>query len=143
MDRKLDAAEQLLDASSLLSKAELRKPFEEMDFDRIAKGYNTVINDFSEFPDLVEQSKEALASFQEAYLQKRIAHLESQPAEQMAASNEKNSIPEHFENISMITDKMKMWEPMEEALYLSWANINDNKTQRDYYEEQSWQLSRS
>lgn len=136
MDRKLDAAEQLLDASSLLSKAELRKSFEDVDFDRIAKGYNTVINDFSEFPDLVEQAKEALASFQEAYLQKRIAHLESQPAEQFAAASDKNSSSEQFENISMITDRMKMWEPMEEALYLSWANINDNKTQANYYEEQ-------
>ena len=58
MDRRLATAEQLLDASALLSKAELRKPFEEVDFDRIVKGYNTVIADFSDFPDLVEQAKE-------------------------------------------------------------------------------------
>ena len=31
---------------------------------------------------------------------------------------------------------MKLWEPIEEALYLSWANINDNKAIRDYYDEQ-------
>ncbi|MBS0604578.1 MAG: SH3 domain-containing protein [Verrucomicrobia bacterium] len=141
MDRKQASAEQLLDSSSLLSKAELRKPFEEVDFDRIVKGYNTVITDFSEFPELVEQAKEALASFQEAYLQKRITHLESQPAEHYASADSKKASQrtvdlEKFENIAMITDKMKLWEPIEEALYLSWANINDNKTQRDYYEEQ-------
>lgn len=137
MDRRQNAAEQLLDATSLISKAELRKSFEEVDFDRIAKGYNTVINDFSEFPELVEQAKEALAAFQEEYLHKRITHLESHSSEQYAKGSSKNAAPaKEFENISLITDKMKLWEPIEEALYLSWANINDNKSQRDYYEEQ-------
>ncbi len=136
MDRKQSAAEQLLDSSILLSKAELRKSFEDMDFDRIVKGYNTVINDFSEFSDLVEQAKEALASFQEEYLQKRISHLESQPAEQYASSDKSSSDHEKFENISLITDKMKSWEPIEEALYFTWANINDNKTQQEFYEQQ-------
>jgi hypothetical protein len=126
MDRRASTAEQLIDAASLLSKAELRKPFEEIDFDRIVRGYHIVISDYTDFPDLVEQAKESLATFQEAYLQKRITHLESQPSEQYASSN-----VEGFENISALTDKMKLWDPIEEALYLSWANINDNKTQRD------------
>jgi hypothetical protein len=138
MDRRQLAAEQLLDTTSLISKVELRKPFEAIDFDRIVKGYTTVINDFSEFAELTEQAKEALATFQEEYLQKRINHIEfQQQAEQHAASGSKTSVDlEKFENISMITDKMKQWEPIEEALYLSWANVNDNKAQRDYYEEQ-------
>lgn len=137
MEKRQSAAEQLLDSTSLLSKAELRKALEEIDFDRIVKGYNTVMTDFTEFPELVEQAKEALASFQEAYLQKRISHLETQTNEQFAASPSKGSVNlEKFENISMITEKMKSWEPIEEALFLSWANINDNRTQRDYYEEQ-------
>ena len=137
MDRRFATAEQLLDASSLLSTAELRKPFEEVDFDRIVRGYNTVIADYSDFPDLVEQAKEALASFQEAYLQTRISHLESiAVSEQRAAAEAKKSAS--FEtDISAITDKMKLWAPLEEALYLSWTNINDNKSQRDYYEEQA------
>lgn len=140
MDRHLAAAEQLLDASASMSKTELRKPFEEVDFDRIVKGYNTVINDFSEFPELVEQAKESLATFQEAYLQKRISYLESQPSEHASSdkkSSSKNAVKkEMFENISVVTDKMKSWNPIEEALYLSWTNINENKAQRDYYEEQ-------
>ncbi len=137
MDRRQGAAEQIIDATQMISKIELRKSFEEIDFDRIVKGYNTVINDFSEFPELVEHAKEALAIFQEEYLQKRINHLEAQANEQIAAEANSSHVDlEKFTNISMITDKMKHWEPIEEALYLSWANINDNKTQRDYYEEQ-------
>ena len=139
MDRRLSTAEQLLDSSSLLSKAELRKPFEEVDFDRIVKGYNTVINDFSDFPDLAEQAKEALTTFQEAYLQKRINYLESQPASAKMAGDPKSKNAakrEHSEEVTQLTDKMKLWDPIEEALYLSWSNINENKAQRDYYAEQ-------
>jgi hypothetical protein len=128
MDRRAFTAEQLLDASSLLSKAEMRKAFEEVDFERVMRGFTTVITDYADFPDLVEQAKEALATFQEAYLQKRIVHLEAQEPEQVAAfAKEEASSP---------TDKMRMWDPIEEALYLSWTNINDNKTQSDYYDEQ-------
>lgn len=142
MDKRLQTAEQLLDGSALLSKAELKKPFEEIDFDRVVKGYHAVINDFSEFSDLVEQSKEALASFQEDYLQKKISHVEAQEALQYAAEAEKASRDsavkalDPFSHVAMITDKMRIWEPLEEALYLSWSNINDNKALRDYYEEQ-------
>lgn len=128
MDRRASNAEQILDAAALLSQAEMRKPFEEIDFDRVIRGFTTVIMDYADFPDLVEQSKEALATFQEAYLQKRIIHLDAQE-EHVATTNVKaDSEP--------ATDKMRLWEPIEEALYLSWANIRDNKTLGDYYEEQ-------
>jgi hypothetical protein len=134
MDRRGTTAEQLIDASVLLSKAEMRKPFEEIDFDRVVRGFNTVITDYTDFPDLVEQAKESLTTCQETYLQKRIAHLESHPSEEYVSSPSQKS--EEGGKISLPTDKMKLWEPIEEALYLSWANINDNKTQRDYFEEQ-------
>ncbi len=139
MDKRHQTAEQLLDASSFLSKAELKHSFEEVDFDRVAKGYHSVIEDFSEFPDLVDQAKEALASFQEEYLQKRIDHIEEQAnAQYTLASNtskKKSTSSSEGEQRSM-TDKMKLWEPVEEALYLSWSSINDNKLRRDYYDEQ-------
>lgn len=132
MDRKQASAEQLLESSSLLSKTELRKNFEDMDFDRIVKGYNTVIQDFTEFPELVEQAKDALAAFQEAYLMKRISHLESHPAEALA---EQKRAPLD-ESVFALTDKMKSWEPIEEALYLTWSTIHDNKSQQEFYDEQ-------
>jgi hypothetical protein len=139
MDQRHQTAEQLLDASAFLSRAEIKRSFEEVDFDRVAKGYHTVIEDFSEFTDLVDQAKEALASFQEEYLQKRISHIEEQANTQYSlASNatEKKAKKSLETSQHSITDKMKLWEPVEEALYLSWSSINDNKVQRDYYDEQ-------
>ncbi len=137
MDSRRSTAEQLLDATALLSKAELLKSYEEVDFDRIVKGYKTVISDFSEFPELAEHARDSLATFQEEYLHKQITHIESKQADQFATTGSKKIDLQKFENISLITDKMKSWSPIEDALYLSWANINDNKSQKDYYEEQA------
>lgn len=132
IEKRRHTAEQLLEASALLSKAELRKTFEAIDFDRVAKGYRSVIEDFSELSDLVDQAKESLASFQEEYLQKKISLLDQ---EALATSKRPtNSLETPGDPM---TDKMRLWEPLEEALYSSWATLNDNKSRQDYYEEQT------
>ncbi len=128
-EQRQNMAEQLLDGSVLACKVELKKEFDAIDFDRAVKGYHTVIDEFSEFTDLAEQAKEALASFQEEYLQKQLSHRDAEPAVHYAAE----ATPHKAE---AITDKMKLWDPIEEALYLSWSNINDNKHLSDYYAEQ-------
>lgn len=141
-EKREKTAEQLLDSSLLLSKTEMKKKFEEIDFDRVVKGYHTVINDFSEFAEFVEPAKEALASFQEEYLQKRISYLDAKKEEEALAQKTKGvkySLSDENSNTlisSQITDKMHTWDPIEEALYLSWSNINDNKSLGNYYEEQ-------
>lgn len=134
VDKRYDTGEELLDTTALLAKSELRRSFEEIDFNRVVHSFNTVVNDFDEFSELTEQAKEALASFQEAYLQKRIAHLEMQPKE--LSSIEMASSKKEQEALNAITDRMKMWEPVEEALYLTWSNSSDKKDQAEFYEEQ-------
>lgn len=137
LDKRRLAAEQLLDATSLLSSAELRKPFEEVDFDRINKGFNIVISDYNDFPEYVEQAKESLASFQEAYLQKRISHLESLPkVETKPSKSDFASDAAALESLYQVSDKMKSWEPVEHALFSSWTKLGENQTLDQYYEEQ-------
>ena len=34
------------------------------------------------------------------------------------------------------TDRMKIWEPIEESLYLTWSAMHHAKTMNDYYAEQ-------
>ena len=138
MDKKLETGEELLDTTTLFAKSELRKGFDEIDFNRIVHNYTTVINDFDEFPELIEQAKEALASFQEEYLQKRIVFLEKQSKDSLAAAHlkEETSYKKQQEGLKSITDRMKMWQPVEEALYLTWANHSDKKNMSEFYEEQ-------
>lgn len=136
-DRRFATAEQLLDATAMLSKAELKKPFEAIDLEKLTRGYHTVINDYAEFPEYVEQAKEALASLQEAYLQKRISHLESQAETESLARTAPMQLPSALpETLYEISAKMKYWEPVEESLYLSWTRLGENQTLQQYYEEQ-------
>lgn len=131
-DQRTLAAEELLDSTAVLAKAELRKSFEEIDFDRVIKGYNTLIADYNDFPEQVEHAKNALASFQENYLQKRISHIEMAAKETVVAKEE----PKHVAPVEPSTDKMKMWEPVEQALYASWASSHEKLSQDQFYEEQ-------
>lgn len=133
VDKRHDAGEELLETTSLLAKSELRKSFEEIDFNRVVHSYHTIIDDCDEFPELVEQAKESLASFQEAYLQNRITHLEKQTKDR---STNMENIASVKEAVKSITDKMKMWEPVEQALYLSWVSFSDKKGLEQFYEDQ-------
>ncbi|MBI3236476.1 MAG: hypothetical protein HYZ48_02030 [Chlamydiales bacterium] len=133
MDKRKLSAEQILDATSLLSFSELRKPFDEIDFDRICKGFDLVISDYTDFPEYVDQAKESLASFQEAYLQKRISHLETLASIAPQAVEPLSEIKEALYDIS---DKMKSWEPIEQALFSSWTKLGENQSLDQYYEEQ-------
>jgi hypothetical protein len=140
-DKRRVTVEQLLDATALLSKAELRKSFEEIDMDRLTHSYNTIISDYADFPEHVDQAKEALASLQEAYIQKRISFLEARASSSSMDDNdleeEKGTVEKDITKVAVdATDKMKMWEPIEEAIYLSWAQMNEDKTLEQYYEEQ-------
>jgi uncharacterized protein YgiM (DUF1202 family) len=141
MDSRRLAAEQLLDSSSLLSKTEMRKSFEEIDIDRLVQSYNAIINEYSDFPEYVEQAKESLATLQENYAQKRLAFQETQPVlteeKVVVATPKQNTVELISTQIAKeATDRMKLWEPVEESLYLTWSFQNNDKNMEEFYAEQ-------
>jgi len=140
-DKRKATVSQLLESTTLLTQAELRKPFEEIGKDRIVKNYQMIINDYKDFPEMTEKAKEALLSFNEKYLERKIAYLEarashSAPAaiseEMLSLSDEERSI----RIVDSLTDRMKVWEPIEESLYLAWAAMHRAKTMDDFYADQ-------
>ena len=131
IEQRKESVEQLLEAASLFSKSELEKPFEEIDFDRIKQGYLTIIHEYTDFPKKAELAKDALTHVQEEYLKKRIAYLEvkaalvsSDPAETIRNGNLRT------------TEPLKMWGSIEEGLYASWANANEDRTIDEFYEDE-------
>lgn len=143
-DRKQEAVIQLVESANLNMQSELRKPFEEISIEQISSNYQTVINDYQEFPQYVEEAKEKLAALQEAYLQKKLAYLEAKTSQMDKASHFDGSASyaktqvatNHEEEKFSPTDRMKVWEPVERSLYLSWANMNHAKNMTDFYQEQ-------
>lgn len=139
LDKRRQSIVHLMDSANQLALAEMRKTFQQIDMDRIAQAYNVIIKDYADFPESVEQAREALVLAQEAYLQKKIGFLESK-TNSLAMEDEVASFAISKEPSAVLhafaTDKMKQWEPIEEAIYLTWSRINEGKDLPTYYEEQ-------
>ncbi|MCB1107350.1 MAG: hypothetical protein KDK76_04560 [Chlamydiia bacterium] len=138
-DKRKATVQQLLESTSLLSQAEMRKAFHEIDIERVTHNYNTIINDYSDFPTFVASAKKELTAIQEDYLHRKISFLEAKASNmgknQLVSLNlyEGNS---HAEEPLSPTDRMKVWEPVEEAIYLSWSSMHHAKTMDDFYADQ-------
>jgi hypothetical protein len=133
LDKRRNGAEQLLDAAALLTQVEMKKSYRDMDIDRIKHNYQAVINDYTDFPELVEKAKEAFNILQEEYTQRKISFLEEKSDERVSIGAEKTSTVEVAFNA---TDRMKMWDPVEESLYLSWASRNEDRALDEFYEHE-------
>lgn len=135
MESRKHTVEQYFEAAKLFSKTELQNPFEEINFERIKQGFLTIVNDYSDFPQFVENAKSALAQAQDEYLQKRISYLE-QKACIASTSGATDNGSAHSAPHTSVNSIVHMWEPIEQALYASWAANHDHKAKDSFYEEQ-------
>lgn len=137
MKEREEAVHQLLEAATLYTKSELEKSFDEVDFDKIKQGLLGIIEDYADFPKQVKEAKDLLARSQENYLQKRIAYLEEKATFAAATPLENKSSPVNGKTtVERVTSALMMWEPIEKALYATWAQLHPQKDLTDYYEEQ-------
>ncbi len=132
-ETRLKLAKQEMETAEYFVESEMQKAYPNIDFDKVNHSFQTVIQEYSEFTDLTEKAKESLAKAQEQFLDKRIVYLEAKALEDvsLAAEAKKALSPENT-----FTDKMKLWEPAEESLYLSWINTYKSGTIDEFYEEQ-------
>ena len=138
-ENRLKSAKQQIETASYFVESEMQKAYPNIDFDKMNNSFLVVIQEYAEFPELVEQAKNSLAMAQEQFLDKRISFLENKASEDEALAFEakKALTTEHS-----FTDKMKLWEPLEESLYLSWFNTNDSRNMDEYYEDQKLTATR-
>jgi hypothetical protein len=134
LDKRRNAAEQLLDAATLLSQVEMKKSYPQMEIDQIKHKYQAVMNDFNEFPDLVDKAKDAFNALQEEYTQRKISFLEDKADGKISGDDGKSF---SFTELALNpTDRMKMWEPVEESIYLGWASRNEDRSMDEFYTDQ-------
>ncbi|MGL5264448.1 MAG: hypothetical protein ACRDAI_07790 [Candidatus Rhabdochlamydia sp.] len=137
-DTRLATAEQKLTSANLLAKSDLHKNVDDIDFTKRIDTYNELINEYKDITAIAEQAKEALSDFQEKYLHKRIQYLEALQSQDTFSDGITEDGRCDADNAVCInqTDKMKMWEHVEEALFLTWSNMHYNKNMEDYYQDQ-------
>ncbi len=140
-DKRCATVNQLFDSANLLTQAEMRKVFNDVDIARVTRSYQTIIQDYVDFPALCDKASKALAKLQEEYLQKKIAYLEAK-AEGIDLPGEIALSTDEQTKVHTQTDRMQMWEPLEEALYLTWSGMHHAKTMDDFYVSQKVKSTR-
>lgn len=78
LDKKREAAYSLLNTTDAMSQAEVQKPFDQMGITGIKANYQHIIDDYTDFPEVIAKAKESLASIQEVYNSKKLSYLEEQ-----------------------------------------------------------------
>lgn len=141
VDKRKSAVKQALENTSTLVKTEMRKAFDEIDLDRLTHQFDKIAADCAEFPELLEQVKDAQLAMQNSYLQQKVAYLEtktnSDAAEEQALQIQEETLTaDTLAADQKPTDKMLLWQPVEEALYLNWAALNQDRNIQEFYEDQ-------
>jgi len=93
--RKTDVNE-LLNSTYLLSEAELKKPFNEMESKKVVDNYEHLIHEYTDFPDQVSQAAAYLTKFNDAYLHKKVEYLETKTKQtaELTHNNQKIALEE-------------------------------------------------
>ncbi len=148
MKTRKEEATRLLNSAYFITQGECKKPFNEMTPHSAIKQFEAIVQEYSDFPAIVQQAKEGLSLLQDNYLQKKIAYLEEKSA---LSETEKQQL---FSEISIekdkkdkiakkasfwkrsIPDKMKTWASIEDSLFQAWSTFHPEKEVDDFYEEQ-------
>lgn len=150
MQNRKTEVEKLLNSAYFITQAECKKPYDEMAPQEAINQFDSIIKEYSDFPQIVQQAKEGLALLQDNYLQKKIAFLEAKAnistaeKDELLKAVEKAKTLEKEVDLSKkdiasnlpISDKMKFWEPIENSLYSTWTTFHPEKKKKDFYKEQ-------
>jgi len=126
----------ILDNARQTSQIELQKPFEQIRLEIITQKLNDLISKYADFPQESAKAKELLNNIQSAYLNKKVAHMES---EVQSASRSKEVAQEATTNVQgppAITSKMASWLPHEQFLYDRWIAQSGKGTWEEFYQVQ-------
>lgn len=153
MEKRKEQVEDLYQSACALAEVEAQKSYEEMSIFTASDQFQTIIRNYADFPEMLTAAKEALAHLKEAYLNKKIAYLEEKA--ELSPTAKEELIAKHHEETKeyFATEQAhpnfwakkkpknqppenKLWDTLEEALYLSWTAFHTGKKIDDFYAEQ-------
>ena len=138
-DQKMANLSSLIESADLLAQSEMLKPFEELDIQKITQSYADIIADYSEFSKSISPVKENLAKIQEEYINKKLSYLEQKAMilSKNVATRDSSIVIHNGQTALTPKDRMKMWEKVEESLFISWSRSHLNKDIQEFYEAQN------
>lgn len=154
MEKRKEALQNRLTSAIQKGESELKKTFVNIELDPILIELKTLIDQYPDFPKKVKQSKKALASLQERYLDRKLAYFETQ-LEQSSTSwqseNEvlKDGVRHHLDELADIEEKIntpmiqnpptatvsnKQWQKLEQKEFEKWKKSQEEPvTIEDFY----------
>jgi hypothetical protein len=162
LEKKREEATHLLQTNEAVGRAEMMKPFEQINIDGVKHNYQHLILDFPEFPEIGQKAKEQFLALQEAYADKKLNYAESQHsslanhpskklAEELQAHQSKiahleQQIEDHRQQLPIIVSpshqsthlplNMSMWIPTEQNYFEAWFEHTGNHSLKDFYDNQ-------
>ena len=156
MEKRKVQLEEQLSKAFFVAEAECKKNYEEMSILEPTEMLQTIVRNFTDFPEAVGQAKQGLALLKDTYLQKKIAYLESKAELSSSAKEEllakhqaenQELLKKNALNISSdlwgsravkreVSNQMHLWDTIEESLFLSWSTFHTGKKIDDFYAEQ-------
>jgi len=133
------------DAQEKLAKAygesinTLRQDFPTMNPELVRKQFIEIINEYKDFPEYVEKAKKHLQTFEDKYLEHKVAYLESNHNFEEFEDSENSPMlkeavcekPFTPQDITPISQPY--WEPIEENYYQSWLETHPDGSMEDFY----------
>lgn len=136
--RKRDEINQLLSSTQLAVATEMQKPYPDIKLDLWVKNYNKIVEQSKDFPEQATRAKDLLQKLSDAYLQKKIAYLESQ-AESTSAKSHQTPQP-NVEILPLtrkpVTTKMAAWNDAEESAYKEWLEHHVGQSMEEFVQDQ-------
>jgi SH3-like domain-containing protein len=156
-EKRFEEVTNLLNSAYMLSQAELRRPVEDIDMEKVRLSFDRVIKDYPDVPECGERAQAVLELVSDVYAQKKAVHLQDvsgiqlvEPREQLergmheldqhvaVAAGEQ---PVEFDapprmQLGSKTDKMRLWEPVEETLFHLWSAESGATSMEAFYSEE-------
>lgn len=146
MARRRDEVNHLLQSTYSISQQELQKPFSEIKIDGLISSYQTLIKNYSDFPEQSSRAKELLDQLNETYLHKKVAFLEAKAENRFpspiptSGGNQLATVePMGFPVVPLPIEELQArkahWEMVEQAEYEKWAKINHGSLEEFYADQ--------
>ncbi len=163
MHERKNEAHHKLSALCLYAQAEIRKPVPQIDLDNMMTRFRQFSREFSDFPSLVSRAEEVDRLLHEVYIQKKLAFLEQKSGQPNVSGSVSPEIVSRLADLGVslqptahiaqaavdlvgcattaqakdLTDKMLMWEPIEQAFHHLWAATHPGEDMTSFYQSQS------
>lgn len=166
VEKMRQEASHALSSAILFAQSEIQKPFEEIDIDRIHAQLERLTRDYAGMEHVVVQAHDTDALMEDIYVQKKISFLEEKANQKSQTSSLSQDHLERLAKLGIdlkpvvekpaaeianaasktlglslasneiATDKMLLWQPLEESLYHLWAVANGEKSIDEFYAEE-------